>query len=215
VEEEDRAKRVVFAVLCRRVGDLTGTLMEEYATIKSRLPPGTGLILGRSEDGIDAVVVLRGTLATVGDLNRWFDVEEEKDMAMVEPQEGQNLEEFLKDVQAYCGRLGATCGERIAVGRGDVETLRMLENLEGWKRYAPDSEAVNKLGRAILVDDDEGVPELCYDSSSDSGYGEASDSADWVDERDAAWWLNQYENDDTFEEYLEDITRQSILLLRV
>jgi hypothetical protein len=136
------AKRIVFAVLVswtRGVEDRR-TVKEEYATVKARLPEGTGLFLGHTgyERGeySDAVVLLRGKLATRGDLRTWFDLGlEGTEASFVEPFIGQKLEQFLERTQEHCGRNASTCGERVVVQRGDAETLAMLEGLPEVQRH--------------------------------------------------------------------------------
>jgi hypothetical protein len=158
VEESRKklAKRIVFVVLVSWMRDTeeTRTVESEYATLKPRLPEGSALFLGHTgcERGeySDAVVVLRGQLATVGDLRTWFDVGlEGTEASFVEPFEGQKLEKFLEDAQEWCARGGETCGVRIVAKRGDVETETMLDRLVVKERYRRDSKWMGELTRRM------------------------------------------------------------------
>jgi hypothetical protein len=136
-------KKIVFIVMVswsRWVGE-TRTLKDVYTQSKLRLPEGTGLYLGCNEElragrGLryHAVVLLRGKLATIGDLKEWLDLGEK--YSVREPRTGVKLEKFLQDTQDYCGREGSeVCSSRIVVQRGDEETQVMLERQSDWKRY--------------------------------------------------------------------------------
>ena len=149
-------KKVVFVVYVKwsRGGNETRTLSEEYATVKAKLPEGTGLFIGYNEvlgeRKCDAVVVLRGRLATIGDLKRWFEVEcSSSRWTLLEPKTEWKLEDFLRIAQDYCGRGGLTCGRRIKVERGDAETLTLLERLAKRKRYEAEDGRVEALTRKM------------------------------------------------------------------
>src|SRR5437016_4004865 len=75
----------VFVTWARHEGETVprGSLKEEFDAAKARLPEGTGLYMGCTEKlgaenlGLrahNAIVKLRGKLATVGDVAQWFDL---------------------------------------------------------------------------------------------------------------------------------------------
>jgi hypothetical protein len=137
------AKRVVFAgvVSWSRGVEWERAPEEECATILSRVPKGTGLFTGCSEakmGGVDydAVIVLRSGLATIGDLNEWFEVVLGGPEAMFkELSREQNMEEYLFGVQEYCARGFGTYGTRLVVERGDAEMLATVGEAPVRRRY--------------------------------------------------------------------------------
>jgi hypothetical protein len=127
----------------------TRTAEEEYATMKAQLPGGSALFIGcKEQDATEwvqycAVIVLRGQLATVGDLYTWLNVGEQW-RKLDEPRAGQRLASFLLNTQDYCSRDGSeACGERIVVERGDAETQKMIERIGKRGRY--ESKVVERL----------------------------------------------------------------------
>jgi hypothetical protein len=127
-------KKVVFMVLVEWSVGEGSNFDEVYAMLKGLVPEGTGLYVGCNDvwDGgvqCDAVLVLRGKLATVGDLVEWFEQvwDGEEDLKFVERGNGQAVEQFLEQVQGYSGRAGITRGEGIKAERGDAETVAMVE----------------------------------------------------------------------------------------
>ncbi len=146
----EKAKRVVFAVLVswrRKPSTYTAadderrpTLEEEYNKLMKRLPKGSVLYMGRnslSEIQYDAVVVLRGSLATEEDVRNWMNTIQGFEVQPVrEPAKGEELEEFFGWTQAYCGRIGASVyGPELSLAYGDTETQRYLDGLSGRLRY--------------------------------------------------------------------------------
>lgn len=146
--------RIVFAGLlswrCYERG--ARRLEEEYATVMSRVPEGTEVLLGRTvEKGgerSEAFVVLRGRLATIGEVKSWFELE---GLAMVKREEFVEvmnvlaLQVFVEEMYSYWARQGETCGQRIVVKHGDAETLKMLELLRVKGRSGRSEPCVEKL----------------------------------------------------------------------
>jgi len=136
------SKKIVFVLFVswRREGDSVRTPEQEYATVKAKLPEGTGLFTGCSESMVggveyDAVVVLRGRLATIGDLVEWFDLGAGGAQGRwTEPEKGQKLKGFLDVKQQYCGRGGETYGSRIVMSEADAATWMMLQRLAARER---------------------------------------------------------------------------------
>jgi hypothetical protein len=148
-DEDEVEKMIIFAVFVswRRGVASTRTLEEEYEVLRSRVTKrsegskGLALYVGCTEvelGGVqyDAVIVLRGGVATSGQLESWFDGNQDGtpvELEVREPGSGVRLEDFLESTQQYCGRGGSTCGERIVVERGDAETqtMVMMERFKG------------------------------------------------------------------------------------
>jgi len=136
-KEEEWTNMFVFAVLLSwaRGADETLEPEEEYATLKSRLGQGNGLFVGCSEGALggvryDAVIVLRGGIATCGELQNWIVVNVDGtpvELSILEPGSGVRLEDFLGSAQNYCERGGERYGERIEMRRGDAETMSMVQ----------------------------------------------------------------------------------------
>lgn len=136
--DENYLKRIVFIVQLSwtRVAGETETPEDTYGRMVRRLPAGTGLYVGCSPGGrnYDAVVVLRGRLATLEELIEWLDVG--RDWRAVEPQAERTFEEFVVSTQSYCERENREShGLRIEVERGDAETWRMMKGLRDRKPH--------------------------------------------------------------------------------
>jgi hypothetical protein len=85
----------------------------------------------------DAVVLLRGKLATVGDVKAWIEPGLEEGLIVREPgceRTEQKLKEFLEQAQDHCERGGETYGSRMVPQRGDVETMSMVQRLAARER---------------------------------------------------------------------------------
>ena len=119
------------------------------------MPLGTGLFMGCSESGLggveyDAVMLLRGGLATVGEVKGWIELDSGGRQARLrEPRKGQKLGGFLEVNQQYCGRGGETYGSRVEVSEVDVAIWMMLQRLAAGKGES--SESVEKLTELMRV----------------------------------------------------------------
>ena len=179
-------RRVVFVVMVSwtRPRLETRRLEEEYARLRRRVPEGTALFLGRSEGvesvlreegerfvggsgGVkyDAVMALRGQLATMGEVKEWVGLGEDwvnwkvrEPVEWLEEKRGEkklgrllesSLRGFLADVQDEFARGGETCGERVVVERGDVGVLEMLVRMVGRQRYESEKKPLGKRKRLV------------------------------------------------------------------
>jgi hypothetical protein len=137
-------KSVVFAMLVswkREPGtpandERRPPLEKEYNTLKDSLPEGSVLYLARNEFvGIqyDAIVVLRGSLATIEDvMNKMNKISGFTVRDVEEPRKGDTLEEFFEWTQVYCGRVGASVyGPGLSVAQGDSDIQKYLHGLSG------------------------------------------------------------------------------------
>jgi len=132
-EEEQYMETILFVFIVtwwRRVGD-TRSRENEYEFVRSRLPLGSGFIMKcdevvmKFEDRVryDALIVLRGQLATVGEVKAWLDCGE--NWCVDAPSEGQSFEEFVRYGESQCKLdKGKTYGERINMKEGDEEVNR-------------------------------------------------------------------------------------------
>jgi len=143
------ANRVVFACMAfvtpvESVTVGSGDEREEYAMLKARLDeelPGAALFTAfwfrdfACPPEYVAVVVLRGKLATIGDLVAILAPTSKYRVESVrECLPGCRLEKFLEDMQNVCLVCGVTHGDRILLQRGDVEVERMLNELSWVQR---------------------------------------------------------------------------------
>jgi hypothetical protein len=156
-EEEDRAqkqgKQVVLAVHLSwiRPEDGIRTHKEDYATVKGRLPAGSGLLIGTGgvQRGLmEAVLLLRGQLATVGELEEWFDLKDGAGGKYVEVSMSMpkgSLEEFLSSRQARVEGLEFSAGSRINVQRGEAEMQDLLTARTKGNPYDSDGQTMKLL----------------------------------------------------------------------
>lgn len=104
------------------------------------LPEGTALYIARNElceVQYNAVVVLRGSLATTEDVMNWMNkIQGFEVRDLQEPKEAEELEEFFEWTQAFCGRIGASVyGPELSIVSGDNDTQTHLHGLSGKSRY--------------------------------------------------------------------------------
>jgi hypothetical protein len=142
-ENEQLTNRFVFVMFLSwaRGPEETRTPEEEYDIVKSRMSEtskGSALYVGCGErqlGGIeyDAVMLLRGGIATCGQLESWFPLNKDGTDVGLEVREpgshvknSKHLEEFLESTQRACGHGGETYGDKITVKWGDWETWLMV-----------------------------------------------------------------------------------------
>jgi hypothetical protein len=178
VESRRLTNRFVFVlVVCWTRGpEEVRTPQEEYDIIKSGMSEtskGSALYVGCSERQLgglkyDAVLLLRGGIATVGQLESWIPVNRDGTGVVLEVREpgshvrdGRCLEGYLEITQDACGHGGETYGERVRVERGDWETWLMVasERFTGKTRERSTVERVlerlNKKMRTLQKSDEE------------------------------------------------------------
>jgi hypothetical protein len=118
-----------------------GRLATEYTTLRGRLPVGSGLVVGDSdEDGtstFDAAILLRGQLLTAADVKTAVGTDGR--YVWYIPKKNETFEYLLSKWQSYVGRggPGTRLGDWMDPQRGDAETWAMVKEEKAQTKFSP------------------------------------------------------------------------------